>query len=65
MTRPRLEKTKPIFADWHASRMVAGRVIVIPIPTAAPLIAAIVGFEHLWMASATLLITRVSNSLED
>ena len=54
MTRPRLEKTKPIFAVLHATRMVAGRVIVIPIPTADPLIAAIVGFEHLWMASAAL-----------
>lgn len=54
MTRPRLEETKPIFADLHASRIVAGRVIVMPIPTAPPLIAAIVGFEHLWMASAAL-----------
>jgi hypothetical protein len=54
MIIPRLANTKPIFAEAHATRMLAGRVIVIPTPTAAPLMAAMVGFEQLCIASETL-----------
>ena len=41
---PRRANTKPIFAFSLASRMSIGRVIVMPTPTAGPLIAAITGF---------------------
>lgn len=47
MTRPRREKTNPIFEETVARRIVVGRVMVMPIPTADPLIAAIVGLRHL------------------
>ena len=53
MTMPRREKTKPTFAVEQAMRIVAGRVMVMPTPTAGPFIAAIVGLEQLWMARAT------------
>ena len=45
-TIPRLAKTKPIFACCAASRMSIGSVIVIPTPTAGPLIAAITGLSE-------------------
>jgi hypothetical protein len=54
MIIPRLVNTKPIFADAQATRTLAGRVMVIPTPTADPLIAAMVGFEPLCIASETL-----------
>jgi hypothetical protein len=54
MMIPRLANTKPIFADAQATRMQAGSVMVIPTPTADPLIAAMVGFEQLCIASETL-----------
>ena len=54
MMIPRLAKTKPIFADAHATRMLAGRVMVIPTPTAEPLMAAMVGLEQLCIARETL-----------
>ena len=40
---PRRVKTKPIFAPSTASRTSIGSVIVIPTPTAGPLMAAITG----------------------
>ncbi|HZN87679.1 MAG TPA: hypothetical protein VFB44_01770 [Thermoleophilaceae bacterium] len=43
-TIPRRANTKPIFATSAASRTSIGRVIVIPTPTAGPLIAATTGF---------------------
>ena len=42
-TIPRRVKTKPIFAPSAASRMSIGSVIVMPTPTAGPLIAAMTG----------------------
>jgi hypothetical protein len=54
MMIPRLANTKPILAEAQATRMLAGRVIVIPTPTAEPLTAAMVGLEQLCIASATL-----------
>lgn len=54
MMMPRLEKTNPIFAGAYATRILAGRHMVMPTPTAAPLIAAMVGFEQLCIASETL-----------
>jgi hypothetical protein len=54
MIIPRLANMKPIFAEAHATRMLAGRVIVIPTPTAGPLMAAMVGFEQLCIARETL-----------
>jgi hypothetical protein len=54
MTIPRLANTKPIFADAQAMRMLAGSVMVIPTPTADPLMAAMVGFVQLCIASETL-----------
>lgn len=54
MMMPRRAKTKPILALAQASRMLAGRVMVIPTPTAEPLIAAMVGLLQLWIASETL-----------
>jgi hypothetical protein len=52
---PRLANTKPVFADAQATRMLAGRVMVIPTPTADPLIAAMVGFEQLCIAARLFL----------
>lgn len=46
MIRPRLAKTKPILASAYAIRMAMGRVIVMPTPTADPLIAAMTGLRH-------------------
>lgn len=54
MIIPRRENTKPIFAFAVATRMVAGSVMVMPIPTADPLMAAIVGFRQLCIARAIL-----------
>ncbi len=45
-TMPRRVKTNPILAPSTASRMSIGSVIVMPTPTAGPLIAAITGFVH-------------------
>ena len=45
-TIPRRANTKPIFAPSAASRTSIGSVIVMPTPTAGPLIAAITGFTH-------------------
>ena len=42
-TIPRRVKTNPIFAPSAASRMSIGSVIVMPTPTAGPLMAAITG----------------------
>ena len=41
---PRRAKTNPILASSAASRMSIGRVMVMPMPTAGPLMAAITGF---------------------
>src|SRR5579859_3389416 len=46
MTTPRRENTKPNFAVSAASLMSIGSVIVIPTPTAGPLMAAITGFKQ-------------------
>ena len=53
MMMPRREKTKPILAVALATRMLVGRHIVMPTPTAAPFMAAMVGLEQLWMARET------------
>jgi len=45
-TIPRAANTKPILAFFTASLKSAARVIVMPIPTAAPLKATITGFKH-------------------
>ena len=45
-TMPRRLKTKPIFAPSTARRTSMGSVIVIPTPTAGPLIAAMTGFSE-------------------
>ena len=50
---PRRAKTKPIFALWLARRTSIGRVIVIPTPTAGPLIAAMTGFFDSKIRSVT------------
>ncbi len=42
-TNPRRANTKPIFASGTARRMSIGSVIVMPTPTAGPLIAAMIG----------------------
>jgi hypothetical protein len=42
-TIPRLVKTKPNFAFWAAILTSMARVMVTPMPTAGPLIAAIMG----------------------
>ena len=49
MTIPRRAKTKPIFAVEDTIRIAHGRVRVIPIPTAEPLMAQMVGFGERWM----------------
>jgi hypothetical protein len=51
--KPLLPNTTPIFAFLHAMRMFIGSVIVIPMPTAAPWIAPMVGLRQCWMARAT------------
>ena len=48
---PRLLKTKPMRALLDIMRMSMGRHMVMPTPTAAPLIAATMGFRQLKMAS--------------
>lgn len=53
ITIPRREKTKPIFVFAVARRMVQGRTIVIPTPTAEPLRAAMVGLRQLLIARET------------
>lgn len=52
-TIPLLTNTKPILASFAATRMSIANVIVIPTPTAAPFIAAMMGFLHLYAAKAT------------
>jgi hypothetical protein len=52
-TMPSRPKTKPIRAFVEASRRSIARVIVAPMPTAGPLIAAITGFGSAWIASVT------------
>ena len=53
-TMPSRPKTKPMRAFVEASRRSMASVIVAPMPTAGPLIAAITGLGHAWIASATL-----------
>ena len=53
-TMPSRPKTKPIRALVEASRMSIASVIVAPMPTAAPLIAAITGLGSSWIARVTL-----------
>ena len=53
-TMPSRPNTKPIRAFVEASRRSIASVIVAPMPTAAPLIAAITGFGSAWIASVTL-----------
>ena len=53
-TMPSRPKTKPIRALVEASRMSIASVIVAPMPTAGPLIAAITGLGQSWIASVTL-----------
>ncbi len=48
---PRLLNTKPMRAAVDIMRMSIGRHMVMPTPTAAPLIAATIGFRQLWIAS--------------
>jgi hypothetical protein len=43
---PRRANTKPIFAPSAASRMSMGNVIVMPTPTAGPLMAAMTGLAE-------------------
>ena len=50
---PILPNTNPIFAFVEAIRASMASVIVAPIPTAAPLIAAMTGFLHAKIASVT------------
>ncbi len=52
-TIPRRTNTKPMRAPSAASRMSIGSVIVMPTPTAGPLIAAITGLVHAKIRSAT------------
>ena len=53
-TMPSRPKTKPIRALVEAIRMSIASVIVAPMPTAGPLIAAITGLGSSWIASVTL-----------
>jgi hypothetical protein len=48
--RPRRVNTKPILLVRLVMRMVIGSVIVMPIPAAEPLRAAMVGLRQLWIA---------------
>ena len=52
-TMPRRVKTKPMRAADDANRTSMGNVIVAPMPTAAPLIAAMTGFLHANIRSVT------------
>ena len=52
-TMPSRPKTKPIRAFVEASRRSMPSVIVAPMPTAGPLIAAITGLGSAWIASVT------------
>lgn len=52
MVIPRRAKTKPYLDVVWAMRIAAGRVIVIPTPTAEPCIAAMVGLRQRWIARA-------------
>ena len=52
-TMPRRAKTKPMRAAVEAMRMSIGRVMVMPTPTAGPLIAAMTGFFDSKMRSDT------------
>ena len=52
-TIPIRPKTKPIRAWVETSRMSIASVMVAPMPTAAPLIAAITGLGSAWIASVT------------
>lgn len=54
MTRPRRAKTSPILACLQVMRMAIGRVIVTPIPTAEPFMAAMTGFLHWCIAMVSL-----------
>jgi hypothetical protein len=62
---PLRANTKPILALLYAMRMFIGNVIVIPIPTAEPCSAPIVGFRHWDMDSATFppLLSYISSPL--
>lgn len=53
MVRPRRAKAKLTFAEAQATRMVAGKVRVMPNPAAGPLMAMMVGLQQLWMARVT------------
>ena len=53
-TMPSRPKTKPIRAVVEASRRSMASVMVAPMPTAAPLIAAMTGLGSAWIASVTL-----------
>src|SRR3954468_22015952 len=53
-TIPSRPNTNPIRALVEASRRSIARVIVAPMPTAGPLIAAIAGFGSAWIARVTL-----------
>ena len=50
---PMRPKTRPILPFVETRRASIGRVIVAPMPTAAPLMAAMTGFRQAWMARAT------------
>ena len=50
---PRRAKLKPIFAVEEHMRMTAGRVMVMPTPTAEPFRAAMVGRRERWRARET------------
>lgn len=52
MTKTCRANAKLIFVLAHATRIVAGSVIVIPNPAAGPLMAMTVGLRQLWIASA-------------
>ena len=52
-TIPSRPNTNPIRAFVEASRRSMARVMVAPMPTAAPLIAAITGLGRAWMARVT------------
>jgi hypothetical protein len=53
MTIPRPAKTKPHLAFTETTCIAQGKTIVIPMPTAEPLIAAMVGLPQWWIARDT------------
>ena len=53
-TMPRRPNTNPIRAVVEARRRSIASVMVAPIPTAGPLMAAITGLGSAWIASVTL-----------